>query len=153
MLMSYDTTFNMGDFYLSILSVQLNCFTARPCIPLAFMLHDRKFQWMHDPFFEHVMKHFSRLRKAVIAVDGEVSLAKVIQTCTNWAVAMCSNHIVRDVEYWLKKHSACQLEIPVYKTNIRELLQCQTDEALVKKTGTIPKQMECGICYVLVFMF
>lgn len=132
-LLSYDTTFNMGDFYLSILCVRMECFTSRPCIPLAFMLHDRKFQWMHDHFFTHVQKHCSGIRNAVIAIDGEVSISKAIRSCTKWKVAMCSNHIVRDVEYWLKKHSACPAEIPVYKTNIRELLQCQTEDALMTK--------------------
>jgi hypothetical protein len=132
-LMSYDTTFNLGDFYVSILCMQLPFFTSKPCIPLAFILHDRKFQWMHDHFFKLIGKHCAALKNSIVVVDGEASISKAIKSCTDWKVAMCANHLVRDVEYWLKKHGASHAEIPVYKTHIRELLQCPNEVALLQK--------------------
>jgi hypothetical protein len=132
-LLSYDTTFNLGDFYVSILCMQLPFFASKPCIPLAFVIHDRKFQWMHDTFFYYLRKHCTTLKNAVVVVDGEASISKAVKSCTDWSIAMCSNHIIRDVEFWLKKHSASNAEIPVYKNNIRELLQCQTELALLQK--------------------
>lgn len=132
-LLSYDTTFNLGDFYVSILCMQLPFLTSKPCIPLAFMIHERKFKWMHDHFFRLVRQNIPHLTDAVIAVDGEASISNAIRAGTDWKVTMCANHILRDIEFWLKKHSASAGEIPVYKSNVRELLHCHNASALSQK--------------------
>ena len=41
-LLSYDTTFQLGDFYVSPLIVRHSIFDQKPCVPLAFMIHGRK---------------------------------------------------------------------------------------------------------------
>jgi hypothetical protein len=46
-LMSYDTTFNLGDFYVSVLVAQIGSFVQQPVIPVAFVIHERKFQSVH----------------------------------------------------------------------------------------------------------
>jgi len=50
-LLSYDTTFNLGDFYVSVLSFRHVLFKENPVIPAAFALHERKFQTVHEHFF------------------------------------------------------------------------------------------------------
>ena len=49
-LLSYDTTFKLGDFYLSTLAFCHILLTQSPVIPLCFLIHDRKFQSSHDVF-------------------------------------------------------------------------------------------------------
>lgn len=132
-LLSYDTTFNLGDFCVSILCMQQPFLTSKPCIPLAFMIHERKFKWMHDHFFRLVRQNIPHLTDAVIAVDGEASISNAIRAGTDWKVTMCANHILRDIEFWLKKHSASAGEIPVYKSNVGELLHCHNASALSQK--------------------
>ena len=39
MCLSYDTTFEMGDFYVSVLTYGQNEFEETPVIPLMFMIH------------------------------------------------------------------------------------------------------------------
>ncbi|XP_065660493.1 uncharacterized protein LOC136084428 [Hydra vulgaris] len=51
--LSYDTTFNLGDFYLSILVAQMSYFVEKPCMPIAFLLHDRKFDIVHKFSFQN----------------------------------------------------------------------------------------------------
>ena len=46
-LMSYDTTFNLGDFYLSVLVVKVSNVLEEPYVPIAFVMHERKFQSVH----------------------------------------------------------------------------------------------------------
>ena len=49
--LSYDTTFQLGDFYLSTLVYKHVLFEEEPVIPLAFVIHERKFQKVHEDFF------------------------------------------------------------------------------------------------------
>ena len=43
-LLGYGTTFKLGDFYVSILVFRHAVFNESPVIPVAFLIHDRKFQ-------------------------------------------------------------------------------------------------------------
>ena len=51
---TYDTTFCLGDFYVTIITFQHGLFKKEPIIPLAFMVHDRKFQKAHEKFLQHI---------------------------------------------------------------------------------------------------
>ena len=42
-LLSYDTTFNLGDFYVSPLVFRHTLFQEIPCMPVMFLIHERKF--------------------------------------------------------------------------------------------------------------
>ena len=52
-LLSYDTTFQMGDFYVSTLLFHHLVFEESPCIPALFMIHERKFSETHQELFKH----------------------------------------------------------------------------------------------------
>ena len=43
-LMSYDTMFQLGDFYVSVLTFRHTLFKESPVIPATFLVHERKFQ-------------------------------------------------------------------------------------------------------------
>lgn len=138
LLISYDTTFNLGDFYLSVLVVKLNLFNEQPCMPVAFMLHDRKFQAVHETFFEQLKQRLSLLTNVVIVTDGESGLGNAIEKImSDWRVATCSVHIQTDVEVWLKRNGANQPEIFVYKSHLQELLKCENEGELKTKLETL----------------
>ena len=42
-LLSYDTTFQLGDFYMSTLAFRHTLFKEAPVIPVCFLIHERKF--------------------------------------------------------------------------------------------------------------
>ena len=46
----YDTTFNLGNLYLTPLVFRHTLFDKHPVIPVAFMIHERKFQTVHERF-------------------------------------------------------------------------------------------------------
>jgi len=54
MCLSYDTTFEMGDFYVSVLTYRQTEFEEMPVIPLMFMLHMDRLQSTHEFFFSRV---------------------------------------------------------------------------------------------------
>ncbi|XP_047135678.1 uncharacterized protein LOC124812742 [Hydra vulgaris] len=52
--LSYDITFSLGDFYLSVLLFRETEFDPSPIIPLAFMIHERKTLMPHSIFWQHM---------------------------------------------------------------------------------------------------
>ncbi|XP_065645994.1 uncharacterized protein LOC136076623 [Hydra vulgaris] len=135
---SYDTTFNLGDFYLSILVAKISCFVEKPCMPVAFVLHDRKFDTVHKSFFKSLKKKLPVLNQVVIVTDGESGISKAIKkVLPKWNLVSCSNHILSDIEVWLKKRSACHAEIVIYKSQMQELLRCESEICLKVKIDTL----------------
>ena len=55
-LLSYDTTFQLGDFYLSPLLFRHIIFSSSPVVPVLFLIHERKFQTCHEEFMQEVSK-------------------------------------------------------------------------------------------------
>lgn len=51
-LLSYDTTFQLGDFYISPLLFHHTLFSTSPVIPALFLIHERKFQVIHEEFMQ-----------------------------------------------------------------------------------------------------
>ena len=49
-LLSYDTTFQLGDFYLSPLLYRHTLLSNSPTIPALFLIHERKFHSVHEKF-------------------------------------------------------------------------------------------------------
>ncbi len=138
--LSYDTTFCLGNFYVSVLVLKCTAFNENPIIPIAFVIHERKFESVHAQFFTLLKGKMSAVSKipCTIVTDGEVAITKaVINTMPNWNLVACWNHILRDVEMWLKKRHTNATEIAVYKSHIRELLQSETAVAMALKLQTV----------------
>ena len=136
--LSYDTTFLLGDFYLSVLVCRMSCFVENPCMSIAFLLHDRKPELVHKDLFERLRDKLSVLPQAVIVTDGEVAMSNAIKKALpSWNLVTCSNHIVRDVEVWLQKHHANAQEIAVYKAQMQELIRCESLGQLEVKLNTL----------------
>lgn len=55
-LVAYDTTFNVGDFFLSVLLVKHHLLKSEPVVPVIYMFHDRKFETTHSDFFSLAKK-------------------------------------------------------------------------------------------------
>jgi hypothetical protein len=55
LVLHYDTTFNIGHFYLSILIFKHPLFESKPVIPLAYLMHHTKKYEFHKTFFETVL--------------------------------------------------------------------------------------------------
>ena len=47
-LLSYDTTYNLGDFYVSPILFRHTLFEEAPVIPAAFLLHEKRTQFAHE---------------------------------------------------------------------------------------------------------
>lgn len=80
LLLSYDTTFNLGDFYLSVLVAKLSTMIESPCLPVAFVLHERKFQSVHMEFCLSLRSRLKRLPQTFLVTDGEAGIVNSFKT-------------------------------------------------------------------------
>ena len=131
-LLSYNTTFNVGDFFVSCLVFKHVLFKDGKTIPAAFLVHDRKNQESHDDFFRLLSKFVPNLNKGnpVIVTDRELSFTKAIQNnFPNMNILYCWNHLKKDVTRWLTDHGATQDDKTVYSTDVVRLLQTESLES------------------------
>ena len=81
-LLSYDTTFQLGDFYLSAFLFRHTTFFSSPVIPCFFHIHERKFQSCHEELMREIAKKVPSLvkgrRDIPLVTDEEVGIYQVI---------------------------------------------------------------------------
>jgi len=131
--LSYDTTFNLGDFYLSVLLFRDTEFDSPPIFPLAYLIHERKLSKTHDDFFRHISNILPELQtatNAIIVTDGEASIRTALHThMPHIRAFLCWNHLLQDCKRWLRDHGAhTKSEIGYYVDTVRGLLQSSNEQ-------------------------
>jgi len=80
-------TSNLGDFYLSVLALKLSIFDEALTIPIAFVIHDRKFEAVHYEFCQELRRHLKASSQVVLVTDGEASIVSAFkQSFTQWVL-------------------------------------------------------------------
>ena len=64
----YDTTFKLGDFYVTPIVFRHVLLRGEPCLPLCFMVYRRKFQSTHERFLQILCEKMPTLFKANICI-------------------------------------------------------------------------------------
>ena len=70
-LISYDTTFQLGDFYLSPLIFRHTLFTQKPCIPALFLLHERKLTITLNTSFKNYLLEFTHVNILLSLIESK----------------------------------------------------------------------------------
>ncbi|XP_060607618.1 uncharacterized protein LOC132759787 [Ruditapes philippinarum] len=125
----YDTTFNLGDFYVSTLVCQHPMFKERPTVPIAFMLHERKFQKCHESFIEILKDKIPKLKEKPVNIimDREQGILNAFEKCLpNSKILVCWNHIFSDIKFWVNKHGGTSDDKKVYDMHVQDLLHSQS---------------------------
>jgi len=123
-LLSYDTTFNLGDFYVSVLNFRHTLFIECPVVPAAFLIHERKFHEYHETFFKQCALLTPTLRKIknpIVTDDEKGIVASIQKVLPNLKWLRCWNHLLRDVRRWLHKRNAPSKDVDVYISNLKKL--------------------------------
>ena len=137
-LLSYDTTFQLGDFYLSALLYKHTAFLEKPAVPALFLIHNRKYEEHHKRLFDELKKHVSekRLHQKVIAVDNEKAITNAIvksDTYFKLVIANCWRHAGKDVEHWVSKHEGSKKDQLFYKDELFDILKSKTVSEMKEK--------------------
>jgi hypothetical protein len=82
LVLHYDTTFNIGDFSMSLLVYKQPAFEKGPVILLAYMLHQSKKTDVHKLFFETFKTKCKAIEVCVFKfiIDREADITKVLQS-------------------------------------------------------------------------
>ena len=133
-LLSYDTTFQLGNFYLSPLLFRHVLFDEKPVIPVAFMIHERKFQSAHEEFVKFISLQLPSLLKLKapipIITDDESGICNAIDKCLPGVhPLLCWNHLINSIKAWLQHHRPTPEEIPIYVSHLRQLSHQSTERS------------------------
>ena len=100
-------------------------FTENLVIPIAHIIHERKFQKIHEIFFQYIEKKIPRLgtKNIAIVTDREQGLINTLQNVfPNLTNVLFWNHIIRDVKQWLRSNEEINGNISVYAKQIKKPL-------------------------------
>ena len=134
-LLSYDTTFKLGDFYLSSFLFRHTAFVQSPVLPALFLIHENKSQIVHEEFMKYVGKILPPdMNPVPIVTDNEPAICNAIDLKLQKLVRIrCWNHTINAAKLWLKQHGATSSELPVYMSDLRELFHQPSKEAYLKE--------------------
>jgi hypothetical protein len=127
---SYDTTFEIGDFFCSPLLARHPYLENDIGFPVAYLFHDSKEQSVHDIFWNWIRKTFPSIKtKGLCATDGEKALINSLGEIVN---LRCWNHLLENIKQWVRRHEGFKNDWVFYKKEVKEIIQQETREEAIK---------------------
>ena len=126
-LMSYDTTFCLGEFYVSPLVFKHTLFDQNTLVAGLFLIHERKLTETHDVFFKHLNNMVRNLKGLPIVTDMESAIVRAIKDQTALKQIGCWRHLRQDVQRWLSDNLP-RVERSAYVNNLYDILRAKTEE-------------------------
>jgi hypothetical protein len=130
-LFLYDTTFSLGEFYVSPLLFRHVAFEGSPVMMLGALIHERKFTSHHEIFFSQIM-HGIKHKGLPIATDEEAAIISAIRLTTNFLRVGCHRHLRDDIGRWVDNHGGIKDDREVYVADVTELLLCEDFSGFTK---------------------
>ena len=143
-ILAYDTTLQLGDFYVSPILFHHIYFQGSPIIPL---VHDQKFQVSHEKMFSKLAKKIPNLKKKKVPLiaEGERGINNAIKLYPNLCPIFCWNHICQDVKHWVQTHNGTSDDTHAYIDHVLQLLKSENPDEFEENYQVIFLQMEQGI--------
>ncbi|XP_073501834.1 uncharacterized protein [Phyllobates terribilis] len=130
-MFAYDTTFNLGDFYMSTFVMRNTMLEKNPIFPVAFMVHERKFQKYHELFIGELVNQLNLkdIKTIPFVTDREKGILNAVKkVAQSISLVLCENHILRDIEYWVKSARGKNDDIKVLKDHVEQLKDSESEE-------------------------
>ena len=151
LFLSCDTTFNLGECYVSAIVFKHILFKETPLVPLAFVIHDRKFGSVHEHFFSFIKSAIPKIskKKIPIVIDREPGIRKATQTILpNCPVLVYWNHTRGDFKYHLQQIRCPPDNLKVYLDQLKIMLACDSEEEFLDCSMSIAsKWSEPAVSY------
>lgn len=131
-LFSYDTTFQLGNFFISPLLFRNSVFESCPVMPVMFLIHEGKLRNSPQELMKILATELPCLahgkHQYPIVTDDEKSfLGAIDQYLPQCARFFCWNHIINSAKLWLRHHGAVPAEVPVYVSHLRDLFNNKSE--------------------------
>ena len=134
MCLSYDTTFEMGDFYVSVLTYRQNEFKETPVILLMFIFHMERIEYVHSFFFSRVAELFPEIaesKRIIIVTDDEKAITNaVFKTWPRISLFRCWIHAWKNIKNQLRKcNIRDKVSVSHYKSDFIKLLLQRSEKS------------------------
>jgi hypothetical protein len=104
--LTYDTTFAIGELYLSVLTFRQPEFEDNPIIPLMYMIYERDVPEVHNTFFmrfAEAVPEFSTPQRMIITSNEEVAITNAIaKHCPDVPRLRCWQHALQNIKLKLQ---------------------------------------------------
>ena len=109
-LLSYDTTYNLGDFYVSPMLFRHVLFEEAPVMPAAFLIHERRTQFAHEILMQFMAAEVPEIAGSPLVTDGEENITKAIYTY-NTPVSTNCTYLLYNIggSYFGESRQSCQV--------------------------------------------
>jgi hypothetical protein len=96
-----------GDFFVSTLTLKNATLREKPSFPILFMIHKTKQFERHENFFRIADRIFelSKYQNIPMTTDREKAITESVKRL-NFPLVLCTNHIIRDVKFWISKNKS-----------------------------------------------
>ena len=142
-ILSYDTTYNMGDFYVSTIVARHPMFEENPAYPVACLLHHKRDALSHAVLLNRIKSSLPHLNsmKVVFVTDREGGIISAVSTVfDNAHKVVCWNHIKQDVKIWLKKKGGTLEDKTAYMAYVGEILNSSNVQELNERILEFSKE-------------
>lgn len=108
-VVSYDTTFNLTTYYVSILCMKNIEFEEEPLVPIFYFIHQRRYGEEHEFNWEHVITKLLTFHENIgITTDRERAIINSIKKILEKKdiannLFFCNNHILKNIDHWIGK--------------------------------------------------
>lgn len=122
-----DTTFTMGDFYVTPFSFTETEFVNKPSIPVGFLIHETRDAEVHRALFDQIFKkipHLGSANNVYMMMDDEDALKAALRsTFPEMDLRRCLNHVVDNVKRKLRETGVKKkADLQAYVRQVRILL-------------------------------
>ena len=135
-LICYDTTFNIGNHFLSTILAKNVELKDEPFFPICFFIHDRKRSEDHETFLNFVFENDEKTKSksklkpnanVPVVTDREREFFNFFETnsFTKNSHFCCTNHIKKNVELWVRENLGWS-EVKSYKDDVRKLVHLKS---------------------------
>jgi hypothetical protein len=125
----YDTTFRIGQCYVSPLLFKHIDFHEEPVMPVLFLVHERKLTTHHAFLFKILRDYCGKLKGIPVLIDMELGIRNAIEEEIEMKIVGCWRHLRKDIEAWVSKHGGRSADRTVYMDNIYDLMRCTSEES------------------------
>ena len=132
-VVSYDTQFDLGNFYLSTLTLKdprlLTDRGNHPTVPAIFVVHERKLIWDHELAIKIFTDLVPELKKKKFISSSDDEFTSLLERNFKGSfVAKDENHMVKKIERAVRNRKGTAEEVSFYKNEYRTLLRQDTRE-------------------------
>ena len=132
-VVSYDTQFDLGNFYLSSLTIRdprlLTSRKSLPTVPAFFVIHERKLMYDHDHAFRLMVELVPELGFEMLLATSDNEFSALLgRHCKGSFVGKDENHMAKKIGRAMRSRKGTLEDVSFAKSEFRALIRCDTRE-------------------------